>query len=499
MRSSTASVQAPRGGFHPLRVGALFVAAAALTLLIPFAQHATVYAVVAGMAFLFVAPIWYQWQRGQLDAFETIHIIGFLQLIYFGVGAIWAVNGVTTDKFLVGFVPLAAIYCMIGYAAMLAGYFGPWIRRRPAPRFEELPRGTYFIAIPAAFGFVGNLALAALDRSFWMGRALVGLESSLAQLHPLFNFAWALACMLMLSGRASPKQRRFFWLVMLPATALLFVMQVSDKSLMMTFGGIPIIALWYARHRIPWATLLTLLLILIFVVFPFFNTYREIDPRLGAKQRITMTADVIKQWDGEKYLDRSIGLFQFRMALITSVAVIVRDCGRWVPYQRGEKLFLNVMATFIPRFIWPNKPVERTAREFGETFRVVHILDKRTNPSVTVPGELYWNFHLPGIIVGMALWGLAMRLLYRRYGEAEALDPVRRAVHILVLIQFGHFGGGLVHGSVTLIRTLILLEAYFWVARRLELQYIRPVDEAEKAVDEPDSSAGAAEPAPASP
>ena len=120
----------------------------------------------------------------------------------------------------------------------------------------------------------------------------------------------------------------------------------------------------------------------------------------------------------------------------------------------------------VPRAFWPGKPEFLMRREFAETFRVVHILDQDTRISVTVPGELYWNFDLPGVIVGMALWGLALRFLYRRYGEAVGLDPVRRAIHVVLLIQFAHFGGGFAGQGAAMLRTLILLEAYRWIGRR---------------------------------
>jgi hypothetical protein len=91
---------------------------------------------------------------------------------------------------------------------------------------------------------------------------------------------------------------------------------------------------------------------------------------------------------------------------------------------------------------------------------------------------LYWNFDLPGILIGMAVFGAVLRLFYRRYGEGKRLDPVRRATHIVLLIQFIHFGGGLAGHSVMVLRTLILIEAYRWFSRRVGLLRIDHVDEA---------------------
>ena len=96
----------------------------------------------------------------------------------------------------------------------------------------------------------------------------------------------------------------------------------------------------------------------------------------------------------------------------------------------------------------------------------------------TVPGELYWNFDLPGIIIGLAIWGTAIRFFYRRYGAGNRLDPIRRATHIVLLIQFIHFGGGIAGQGVLVIRTLILIEAFLWFARQTGLIRVERLEEA---------------------
>jgi hypothetical protein len=182
-----------------------------------------------------------------------------------------------------------------------------------------------------------------------------------------------------------------------------------------------------------------------------------------------MTSNIIADWDVDNYLDRSMGTFLSRNALVNSVAVVIRDVPRWQPYAWGRTIFMPTLVFFVPRVIWPDKPTAEFGREFGETFRVVHILDAETFVAATIPGELYWNFSLPGILIGMALWGVALRWFYRHYAEGNDLDPIRRAVHLLLLIQFLRFEAGIVQPSVTMIRTLLVLEIYRFVARRFGL------------------------------
>jgi len=279
-------------------------------------------------------------------------------------------------------------------------------------------------------------------------------------------FSWALSWLLFFSGRATRTQKLVIFGLFVPGTIGVGLSSMTDKSLVMTLAGVPVLGVWYARRQVPWKTLVVLLLLLVFGVFPVYNTSRVLDPRIAWSDRIQMTATIIRGWSFEQYQEQSVDTVKRRLALINSVAAVVRDVPRWVPYARGETLFLPAVAFFVPRVIWPDKPAFTMGRDFAQTFRVVHILDQETRVSVTVPGELYWNFDIPGVLLGMALWGIALRFLYRRYGEGRGLDPVRRAIHIVLLIHFVHFGGGLAAQGVSVLRIVVLLEVLRWLARR---------------------------------
>jgi hypothetical protein len=455
-----------------LRAALLLLGAAGLALLVPLSDHGWLFLNVILMAACLVAPMAYSWQKNRFDAFEIVHILGLRYFLFFGVGALWTVADpyeVAYDIYLLPFIPLAAFYCLLGFLCWLAGYYGPWFRPKEARLIEDVPTGATVLLLPGILGIVGNLAEALLDRAFWMGSSFSSLASSLAQLAPLYYFSWALAWLLVFSGRATRTQKWTLYLGFIPMTLMILGNSLTDKSQALTLFAVPIMALWYARRTLPWRSLVGFALLAVFVIFPFFNTYRNLDPYLPRVQRVSTTATTLVSMDAEEFADVSLGTFKRRVALINSVAVVVRDVPRWVPYERGDTLFLPAMSFFIPRFVWPEKPLFMMGRDFGVKFRVVNVLDDKTRIAPTVPGELYWNFDLPGILFGMALWGFVVRLVYRRYAGSAGLDPVRRAIYMLLLIQFVHFGGGLAAQSVTVIRTLMILEVFCWVCRRLGL------------------------------
>ena len=94
---------------------------------------------------------------------------------------------------------------------------------------------------------------------------------------------------------------------------------------------------------------------------------------------------------------------------------------------------------------------------------------------------LYWNFDLPGVVIGMALLGMVMRILYRRYAESETFDPVRKAVHILVIVMLAHIGGSLAPMLVGFVRALMMLAFLRWIGRRTGLLVLDPLPPASSA------------------
>ena len=464
---------------RPLRAAAICVSVAVIAFTVPFAEHALVVGGVLGMLLCLIVPAWYRWQSGRFDAFETIHVVGFVYFVFFGLGSVWTQSDpsqVAYDKFLLSYLPRSTLYCLVGYVALLAGYFGPWFGPRAKREQIIVPTGTRFLAVLTAIGFAGGLSKVIWSTAKDLGTTSTWYVSTLNQLTPLFFFVWALGCILVMFGRATPGQRRIFWFALVPGTALFLGMSLSDKSLAMTLIGVPVMTLWYVKRRLPWVSLTALVLLLIFGIFPFYNTFRSLDPHLPRGRRVGLTLSLARTWDRHEYMENSVGKLKERLSVVNSVAVVVRDTEKgWVEYAGGDTLFLPSMVYFIPRAFWRDKPTFRMGREFGEKFRVVHILDPDTNIAVTVPGELYWNFGLTGIVLGMGLWGVALRGLYRRYGEGLGVDPIRLAVHMLLLIQFVHFGGGLAAEGVTVFRTIVLIEVFCWVSLRLGLLTVQPV------------------------
>ena len=471
---TTIQQTAPSAGvkLRPLRVMTIFLLTGLILATIPFAKHTGLYILVCLLSLCVIGPLWYSRSRKRLDYFESIHVFGIIYFLYMGVGAIWTVNDpgtVAYDLYIVPYVPRALLYCLLGYVALLVGYYGPWRRRELPPQRPEMLRGPLFLLLTGGIGLAGYVASGMSERIMALGLKMPALVGSMSQLAPVFLFSWALGWMLYFSNTATRGQLWTLFGALVPGAFIVAFSTFSDKSLIMVLVGLPVIARWYTRRKIPWVFLVSLLLIFLFVIFPVYNTYRWSNPMEGKVTRMVSTMQTMQSWDSTTYWTYTLQNFKRRMALINSVAVVVRDTGRWVPYARGSTILMPTLVYFIPRIVWHDKPVAAGGREFGRIFRVTNPLTRDTYIAPTVIGELYWNFDLPGVLVGMAILGMAMRILYRRYAESETFDPVRKAVHILVLVLLAHIGGSMAPMIVGFVRALLLLAVLRWMGRRTGL------------------------------
>lgn len=74
---------------------------------------------------------------------------------------------------------------------------------------------------------------------------------------------------------------------------------------------------------------------------------------------------------------------------------------------------------FVPRFLWPSKPI----LDEGQRFSVALGSPESTSTAVTYPGDLYLQFGLLGIPVGMFVLGVVTQWFTNRVsGEVEARD-----------------------------------------------------------------------------
>ena len=119
-----------------------------------------------------------------------------------------------------------------------------------------------------------------------------------------------------------------------------------------------------------------------------------------------------------------------RTSLKGNVTVIVTKTGNEVEFQNGRTI-MSLLAAFIPRVIWPDKPDTATGRLVNSEF--FHLEQRETNISPSHLGELYWNFGWPGAMIGMAVIGALLGTIAARFDLTGSPSLTRVLVTIVTI------------------------------------------------------------------
>jgi hypothetical protein len=216
-----------------------------------------------------------------------------------------------------------------------------------------------------------------------------------------------------------------------------FVMNVKSEA--MLAGILVIVTYVLIDGRLPVIWLVGALLYGM-VVFPIFVAARaEIH---GSRQiaRTTILEDLAHTVElaiaAEDRVDKAGGTQTLleRTSVRGSLQMIVQKTGIDVDFQHGATL-TPLLATFIPRVIWSDKPDVATGRVVNKVFHVTEAEYSDTYISPSIPGELYWNFGWAGTFFGMGLIGAAVGYLGQRFNLAKAKTVTGLLVTVLTIKQ----------------------------------------------------------------
>lgn len=163
------------------------------------------------------------------------------------------------------------------------------------------------------------------------------------------------------------------------------------------------------KLRIWWVLALIPTLVL---MYPFSNQYRFLIRTEGMK--ITSISDARKvvsqalfesvrnQSGPVAWLGTGAESVASRLDLLDSVSSVIWMGPELADVRTRGHWWLLPFYPFVPRFLWPSKPVEDVGLEFNLALGG----NDESASAITYPGDLYLEFGVPGIVVGMFCLGL---------------------------------------------------------------------------------------------
>lgn len=338
----------------------------------------------------------------------------------------WAIDETTTS---VGadYALISDSVVILGALAALAGYFAASaLSGRRASTFLDhewryssiLKIGVilYAIGLAAVIAYQFNVSPLRIPTQV-MGLPL-GIASNIRLLAPVGG--------MMLIYLVAPGYRpRLLWPMLLTVMAAQFLLGFvgNSKELSFQFPLLLLVGLYYLDGKIRKKILIMMLIVGVPYLL-FFNAYRtltsehEYKTPAEALQSFGRNIDTVKRQTESQagILSGSLEGFAQRVdgKIYIDIIVAGTDSGR-VGRLGGESL-LWIVESFVPRFLWPEKPDISIGQRFNHEF---HLSESQyTFVPTTQLGELYWNFGMPGVLGGMLLVGAIFGQLSR-----ALLDP----------------------------------------------------------------------------
>ena len=352
--------------------------------------------------------------------------------INFGVAALYVaslIEGGHSVGFSVAMVAPAYIGTayVLGLCGSLAFHVGMrWLRplesegqKSDSPRSHDMVSGLIVMAV---------IGIAILLKPEWFavfGNVIHALQS--APMAGLIIFG-------LLGSRYFRLKPDVFTLIFVAGTAFLFFVNVrsSSKAFLM-FSFLPLLWMLLARRDLrrwlPAATV-PLALLYLLIIAPTVNRARGESLAIGEMRSEHLQAafsnfdfSTLSPTDTEnigKQLELFLGRQFDPMPAAYLVGRVERD-----GYQMGATMQYATYA-FIPRVLWPEKPnVSR-----GDWFNKYVGAAPGTSLGISALGELYWNFGVPGVAIGMFVLGCGYGILWRMAGT----DPLARPLHMLLYV-----------------------------------------------------------------
>lgn len=158
----------------------------------------------------------------------------------------------------------------------------------------------------------------------------------------------------------------------------------------------------------------------------------------------------------ERVGNAHVGLAR-RVSHIALMEHVVANTPDRIPYWKGET-YRPLLTSWIPRFLWPDKPREETGWSFGRRYGILKADDPPQSINLPWMIEMYANFGGAGVILGMGLVGVLFAFL-EAFLSRPSMTPAEMAAGTAVILplfmQDSNFS--LMTGSIPL---LILA---FWI------------------------------------
>ena len=389
--------------------------------------------ILAGACVL--SPSVYLLYIGKFDLFHPL-VYGAWSYIFpaFVIGGVLIAFGLV-DPYFMAFIddpqynlPLTLVYISVGFLSLTAGFFipvGKLLSDFVEPRLPKWRWKPEHVWLPGILLLLLGVAFNALG--FVQG--LLGYQRNLE----VSNFDGLLFFLLSVLAEGtvllwlavfSTKQRNavFYTVITILIIFLPIRMAVVGSRGSLILGLLPIAYAFVASgrklrlHIAGLFAVIGFLAVMIGVIYG--TTFRNVkgsEARISAGDyfgQVIATVEYLSVEDPGIVIEQAAQALAARVENLSSVAVVVANYEQLAPYEASYGLENNILndlyTSFIPRFIWNEKPPTSDARAYSDLY-----FNFGENSFAISPfADLLRNFGPIGIILGMLVLGVYLRFIY---------------------------------------------------------------------------------------
>jgi hypothetical protein len=239
---------------------------------------------------------------------------------------------------------------------------------------------------------------------------------------------------------------------------------VDQKEIALSAPAVMLLTRFIISGRVPTRWLVCSILGIV-LVFPVLTAKRVImQEGLGVTraQALSRTGEILMRAIAERDVARVSNKYEQKTQSFleratdkAAVQAFAAHVGVDHPYKMGTT-FEPLLYVFIPRLVWSDKPGDSSAQLFNREFNVS--ADRDTYISPTHIGELYWNFGIAGVVIGMTLIGILLGFICKRFDPSTQTSITGVLIIIVTLYELVVRRGGQIEVEyVVWLRTVALI------------------------------------------
>ncbi len=411
-----------------------------------------------------LAPAFYYFYKGSLNIFHPL-VFASLSYIFpaFVLGGV-ILNFGWAEPFYLSFIenprvnlPLSLFYVMIGYVGLIAGYCFPIGKRIGEVLEEKLPKVEWQPSevwlggvILVVAGFMINIL------SFLRG--VLGYQR--AETVEIFDGLLIFLQFFLLEGLvllwlAFFSETRRSWFSYLIAIVLICLIPLravvlGSRSGLLTGLLLVAFAFFYSgrklkvHHYLILSFIISMALLLGVIYGTTFRNIKGTEARMEAGayfEQAIVTMEYLSKSDPTFILKEGMMALAERVENLSSLGVVVSNYEKLAPYEAAYGLENNIindlLYSFIPRFIYPDKPNASDVRAYGDLY-----FNYGDNSFTVTPfGDLLRNFGPLGVPLGMFVLGIYFRVVYSSLIESKYQAMWKKVAYypLLTVVSYESF------------------------------------------------------------